>query len=105
MLVGLTGQCPNSLIHVGPSVWSCSLVLVKFLDQSVGHLVSAMKSVVSNTGFILLGYKIRSPEAHKLFWELCENVFLFEKVPHEDLHPEYAYEEAYIYVMMKKMTN
>ncbi|KAI3859293.1 hypothetical protein MKW98_007674 [Papaver atlanticum] len=78
---------------------------VVYIEESVGHLVSAMESLVSDTGFILLGYQIRSPEAHKLFWELCENVFVIEKVPHEDLHPEYAYEEADVYVMMKKMTN
>ncbi|KAI3847168.1 hypothetical protein MKW92_011461 [Papaver armeniacum] len=78
---------------------------VVYIEESVRHLVSAMESLVSDTGFILLGYQIRSPEAHKLFWELCENVFVIEKVPHEDLHPEYAYEEADVYVMKKKMTN
>ncbi|XP_026392110.1 protein-lysine methyltransferase METTL21D-like [Papaver somniferum] len=78
---------------------------VVYIEESVGHLVSAMESLVSDTGFILLGYQIRSPEAHKLFWELCENVFVIEKVPHEDLHPEYAYEEADVYVMKKKMAN
>ncbi|RZC46605.1 hypothetical protein C5167_039554 [Papaver somniferum] len=78
---------------------------VVYIEESVGHLVSAMESLVSDTGFVLLGYQIRSPEAHKLFWELCENVFVIEKVPHDDLHPEYAYEEADVYVMKKKMAN
>ncbi|XP_010245573.1 PREDICTED: protein-lysine methyltransferase METTL21D [Nelumbo nucifera] len=75
---------------------------VVYIEESVGPLVSAMEALVGNSGFVLLGYQLRSPEAHRLFWELCERVFTIEKVPHEDLHPEYAYEETDVYIMRKK---
>ncbi|KAE8716454.1 C2H2 and C2HC zinc fingers superfamily protein [Hibiscus syriacus] len=48
---------------------------------------------------------LRSPEADKLFWEMCENVFVIDKVPHQDLHPDYAYEETDVYVFRKKNSN
>ncbi|KAL5730526.1 hypothetical protein ACHQM5_003333 [Ranunculus cassubicifolius] len=75
---------------------------VVYIEETVGSLVSAMEKLVKDDGVVLLGYQLRSPEAHRLFWELCERVFVIEKVPHEDLHPEYAYEEADMYVMRKK---
>ncbi|KAL5573597.1 hypothetical protein UlMin_023194 [Ulmus minor] len=75
---------------------------VVYIEESVGSLVAAMDELVADDGVVLLGYQLRSPEAHKLFWEICEEVFEIEKVPHEDLHPEYAYEEADVYVLRKK---
>ncbi|XP_068660766.1 uncharacterized protein [Aristolochia californica] len=75
---------------------------VVYIEESVGHLVSAMETLVSATGVVLLGYQLRSPEAHRKFWELCEGAFVVEKVPHEDLHPEYAYEETDVYIMRRK---
>ncbi|KAI3989360.1 hypothetical protein MKX01_026943 [Papaver californicum] len=96
---------PNQINTLSPPFDFVIAADVVYIEESVEHLVSAMESLVSDTGFILLGYQIRSPEAHKLFWELCENVFVIHKVPHEDLHPEYAYEKADVYVMKKKMTN
>ena len=71
----------------------------------MGPLVSTMEALVADDGVVLLGYQVRSPEADKLFWELCEQVFDIEKVPHQDLHPEYAYEETDVYVLRKKKKN
>ncbi|PON97839.1 Lysine methyltransferase [Trema orientale] len=75
---------------------------VVYIEESVGPLISAMEALVAEDGVVLLGYQLRSPEAHKLFWEMSERVFEIEKVPHEDLHPEYAYEETDVYVFRKK---
>ncbi|KAJ4981910.1 hypothetical protein NE237_032747 [Protea cynaroides] len=75
---------------------------VVYIEESVPSLISAMESLVRDSGVILLGYQLRSPEAHRLFWELCERTFKIEKVPHEHLHPEYAYEETAVYIMRKK---
>ncbi|OVA11223.1 Nicotinamide N-methyltransferase-like [Macleaya cordata] len=93
---------PNQIKTLNPPFDFVIAADVVYIEESVGSLVSAMESLVADTGFVLLGYQLRSPEAHKLFWELCEKVFVIEKVPHEDLHPEYAYEEADVYVMTKK---
>ncbi|KAF6147541.1 hypothetical protein GIB67_037430 [Kingdonia uniflora] len=76
---------------------------VVYIEESVGSLVGAMEELVADDGVVLLGYQVRAKEAHEKFWELCEKVFLIEKVPHEDLHVEYAFEEADVYVMRKKM--
>ncbi|KAL4573171.1 hypothetical protein LXL04_019968 [Taraxacum kok-saghyz] len=67
---------------------------VVYIEESVGPLLAAMESMVSDTGVVLLGYQVRSPEAHLLFWEQCNRIFEVEKVPHDHLHPEYAYEET-----------
>lgn len=75
---------------------------VVYIEESVGLLVSAMEALLADNGVVLLGYQLRSPEAHKLFWELCEEVFVIDKVPHDHLHPEYAYEEADVYILRKK---
>ncbi|KAJ4878224.1 S-adenosyl-L-methionine-dependent methyltransferases superfamily protein [Raphanus sativus] len=75
---------------------------VVYIEESVGQLVAAMESLMKEDGAVLLGYQIRSPEADKLFWELCDAVFRIEKVPHEHLHAEYAYEEADVYIFRKK---
>lgn len=75
---------------------------VVYIEESVGPLIDAMAALLATDGVVLLGYQVRSPEAHKLFWEICETVFDIEKVPHQDLHPDYAYEEADVYVLRKK---
>ncbi|XP_004487193.1 uncharacterized protein [Cicer arietinum] len=75
---------------------------VVYIEESVPSFVSALETLLAQDGVVLLGYQIRSPEAHELFWELCGQVFDIEKVPHEDLHPEYAYEEADVYLLRKK---
>ncbi|KAE8670142.1 C2H2 and C2HC zinc fingers superfamily protein [Hibiscus syriacus] len=75
---------------------------VVYIEESVGHLVGAMEALVADDGAVLLGYQLRSPEADQLFWEMCENVFVIDKVPHQDLHPDYAYEETDVYVFRKK---
>ncbi|GFS30598.1 S-adenosyl-L-methionine-dependent methyltransferases superfamily protein [Actinidia rufa] len=74
---------------------------VVYIEESVGPLISAMEALVGDAGVVLLGYQIRSPEAHLLFWELCCRVFDVQKVPHEHLHPDYAYEEADVYMLRK----
>ncbi|CAN1844600.1 Protein N-lysine methyltransferase METTL21D [Linum perenne] len=75
---------------------------VVYIEDSAVQLIGAMESLVADDGVVLLGYQLRSPEAHKLFWEMSEEVFEIEKVPHEDLHPDYAYEETDVYVFRKK---
>ncbi|CAB4307846.1 unnamed protein product [Prunus armeniaca] len=75
---------------------------VVYIEETVGPLVSTMEALVKDDGVVLLGYQLRSPEAHQLFWEMCERVFVIEKVPHQDLHPDYAYEEADVFVLRKK---
>ncbi|KAL1199613.1 Calmodulin-lysine N-methyltransferase [Cardamine amara subsp. amara] len=75
---------------------------VVYIEESVGQLVTAMETLMAEDGAVLLGYQIRSPEADKLFWELCDVVFRIEKVPHEHLHPDYAYEETDVYIFRKK---
>src|SRR2546423_1261511 len=70
---------------------------VVYIEESVDHLVGAMLALVADDGVVLLGYQLRSPEADKKFWEVSREVFEIEKVPHEDLHPDYAYEEADVY--------
>lgn len=75
---------------------------VVYIEESTAQLVAVMEAMVAVDGVVLLGYQLRSPEAHKLFWELCEKVFVIEKVPHEHLHPEYGYEETDVYILKKK---
>lgn len=78
---------------------------VVYIEETVGHLVGAMEALVADDGVILLGYQLRSPEADKLFWEMCETAFAIEKVPHQDLHADYAYEEADVFIFRKKKKN
>lgn len=75
---------------------------VVYIRESVPSLVNAMETLVSDDGVVLLGYQVRSPEAHELFWELCDKAFDVEKVPHEHLHPDYAYEETDVFLLRKK---
>ncbi|CAH9089118.1 unnamed protein product [Cuscuta europaea] len=75
---------------------------VVYLEETVAPLISAVESLLKEDGVVLLGYQLRSPEAHKMFWELCPEVFDIQKVPHEHLHPEYAYEETDVYILRKK---
>ncbi|PKU62126.1 protein-lysine methyltransferase METTL21D [Dendrobium catenatum] len=75
---------------------------VVYMEDSAVQLVSAMDALVAPNGLVLLGYQLRSPEAHRVFWDRCSEVFpVIEKVPHEDLHPDYAYEEADVYIFRK----
>lgn len=76
---------------------------VVYIEESVGPLVGAMMQLMGDHGVALLGYQVRSPEADLLFWEMCERVFKVEKVPHEHLHPDYAYEEADVYILRTKL--
>lgn len=75
---------------------------VVYIEESAGPLVETMERLVAEDGVVLLGYQVRSPGAHLLFWEKCGEAFEIEKIPHEHLHPEYAYEEADVYVLRKK---
>lgn len=75
---------------------------VVYLEETVAPLIRAMERLVADDGVVLLGYQLRSPEAHELFWGMCGDVFEVEKIPHEHLHSEYAYEEADVYIFRKK---
>lgn len=76
---------------------------VVYMEDSALWLVDALDALVGDSGVVLLGYQLRSPEAHALFWEKVAKVFkVIEKVKKEDLHPEYAYEEADVYIMRKR---
>ncbi|KAA8524313.1 hypothetical protein F0562_010736 [Nyssa sinensis] len=94
---------PDQIKALGPPFDLVIATDVVYIEESVGPLLSAMAALVADTGVVLLGYQLRSPEAHRLFWELCGDVFNVEKVPHEHLHPEYAYEETDVYIMRKKL--
>uniref|UniRef100_A0A2P2M066 Uncharacterized protein MANES_12G086100 n=1 Tax=Rhizophora mucronata TaxID=61149 RepID=A0A2P2M066_RHIMU len=78
---------------------------VVYIEDSARQLVGAMEALVADDGVVLLGYQLRSPEAHKLFWEMVGEAFEVEKVPHEHLHPDYAYEETDVYIFRKKKKN
>ncbi|KAK7272395.1 hypothetical protein RJT34_28961 [Clitoria ternatea] len=93
---------PSQIASLNPPFDLVIATDVVYIEESVPSLVSAMETLVSDDGVVLLGYQIRSPEAHKLFWELCDQVFDVEKVPHEHLHPDYAYEETDVYLLRKK---
>lgn len=75
---------------------------VVYIEETVAPLLSTMEALLKDDGVVLLGYQLRSPEADKLFWELCDKAFDIEKVPHQDLHPEYAYEETDVFFLRKK---
>lgn len=75
---------------------------VVYMEDSAAQLVSAMDALVAPNGAVLLGYQLRSPEAHWVFWDRCSEVFpIIEKVPHEDLHPDYSYEETDVFILRK----
>lgn len=93
---------PDQIKALGPPFDLVIATDVVYIEETVRPLVAAMEALVGEGGAVLLGYQIRSPEAHRLFWEICGGVFDVEKVPHEHLHPEYAYEETDVYIMRKK---
>ena len=52
---------------------------------------------------VLLGYQIRSPEAHQAFWNAVPSAFpVIEKVSLERLDPEYAFEESDVFVLRRR---
>ncbi|EPS73943.1 hypothetical protein M569_00813 [Genlisea aurea] len=75
---------------------------VVYIEKAVAPLIRAMEGLLADDGVVLLGYQLRSPEAHELFWEMCEEFFQIQKIPHDHLHPEYAYEESDVYLLRKK---
>ncbi|XP_008645912.1 protein N-lysine methyltransferase METTL21A [Zea mays] len=49
---------------------------VVYVQESVPHLIAAMDALAdAERGVVLLGYQIRSPEAHQVFWETVPAVF------------------------------
>ncbi|XP_059450386.1 uncharacterized protein LOC132181266 [Corylus avellana] len=93
---------PDQIKSLNPPFHYVIATDVVYIEETVVPLVSTMESLMADDGVVLLGYQLRSAEADKLFWELCQTVFDIEKVPHQDLHPDYAYEEADVYVLRKK---
>ncbi|KAG0458125.1 hypothetical protein HPP92_023282 [Vanilla planifolia] len=76
---------------------------VVYMEDSASQLVFALDALVAPHGAVLLGYQLRSPEADRVFWDRCAETFpVIEKVPHEHLHPDYAFEEADVYVLRKR---
>ncbi|KAF3776832.1 Protein-lysine methyltransferase [Nymphaea thermarum] len=75
---------------------------VVYLEETVEPLLSAMDALAGPATLILLGYQLRSPEAHQKFWELCPTLFSVDEVPHEHLHLDYAYEETDVYILRKR---
>ncbi|KAE8775654.1 protein N-lysine methyltransferase METTL21A [Hordeum vulgare] len=69
---------------------------VVYVQEPVPHLVTAMDALAdAERSVVLLGYQIRSPEAHQAFWDAVPAAFpVIEKVPREHLDPEYAFEES-----------
>ncbi|KAG5551980.1 hypothetical protein RHGRI_010161 [Rhododendron griersonianum] len=93
---------PNQIEALNPPFNLVIATDVIYIEETVGPLVSAMEALVGDRGAVLLRYQIRSPEAHRLFWEICGGVFDVEKVPWEHLHPEYVYEEADVFVFFER---
>ncbi|KAI5068164.1 hypothetical protein GOP47_0016509 [Adiantum capillus-veneris] len=75
---------------------------VIYLENIVEPLLSTFCALAGPSSVILLGYQLRSPEADELFWRLCPDLFHVEKVPREDLHPDYAFAEADVFILRKK---
>ncbi|XP_044957532.1 uncharacterized protein LOC123408502 [Hordeum vulgare subsp. vulgare] len=77
---------------------------VVYVQESVPHLVAAMDALAdAERCVVLLGYQIRSPEAHQAFWDAVSAAFpVIEKVPREHLDPEYALEESDVFVLRRR---
>jgi len=77
---------------------------VIYVQESVPHLIAAMDALAdAERGVVLLGYQIRSPEAHQAFWDSVPAAFpVIEKVAREHLDPEYAYEESDVYILRRR---
>ncbi|XP_024543365.1 protein N-lysine methyltransferase METTL21A [Selaginella moellendorffii] len=75
---------------------------VVYIENGVEPLLQTMGDVSGPDSLILLGYQVRSPEAHELFWRLCPERFAVDKVDRSQLHPDYAFEEADVYILKKK---
>uniref|UniRef100_A0A3Q7I8T8 Uncharacterized protein n=1 Tax=Solanum lycopersicum TaxID=4081 RepID=A0A3Q7I8T8_SOLLC len=108
----------NGSMHVGTSVWPCSLVLVKFGERCLNFhnkglfLLGLNNVVITDIAPVMPQDQIKSlgPPFDVVIAALVgENgvvllgyQFDVEKVPHEHLHPEYAYEETDVYIFRKK---
>ncbi|MCO5606977.1 hypothetical protein L7F22_061168 [Adiantum nelumboides] len=75
---------------------------VVYLENIVEPLISTFCALAGPSSVILLGYQVRSLEADELFWRLCPELFHVDKVPREDLHPDYAFTEADVFILRKK---
>ena len=76
---------------------------VVYLENIVEPLLSTFCALAGPSSFILLGYQIRSPEAHELFWRLCPDLFHVEKLPDEIFYLDYAFHDVAIFILRKKM--
>ncbi|XP_020105502.1 uncharacterized protein LOC109722048 [Ananas comosus] len=78
---------------------------VVYLADSAPHLVAAIDALLAPRGLLLLAYQLRSPDAHRAFWDLCARAFpVVVKVPRDHLHPDYAFDEADVYLMQRQQT-
>ncbi|KAJ1264081.1 hypothetical protein BS78_09G235400 [Paspalum vaginatum] len=77
---------------------------VVYVQESVPHLIAAMDALAdAERGVVLLGYQIRSPEAHQVFWDSVTAAFpVIEKVARVHLDPHYAYEESDVYILRRR---
>ncbi|XP_044955222.1 uncharacterized protein LOC123405692 [Hordeum vulgare subsp. vulgare] len=77
---------------------------VVYVQESVPHLVATMDALAdAEHGVVLLGYQIRSPEAHQAFSDAVPAAFpVIEKVPREHLDQEYAFEESDVFVLRRR---
>jgi protein N-lysine methyltransferase METTL21D len=77
-LAQLHWNCPA---HLAKLATPCRFDLVVaadvvYVQESVPHLIAAMDALAdAERGVVLLGYPIRSPEAHQVFWETVPAVF------------------------------
>ncbi|XP_072968730.1 uncharacterized protein [Typha angustifolia] len=94
---------PSQIRSVNPPFDIVVAADVVYMEDSAAQLVDAMDALLAPDGVVLLGYQLRSPEAHQVFWEMCRRVFrVIEKVPKEDLDPEYAYEETDVFLLRRQ---
>ncbi|KAL1343809.1 hypothetical protein AAHE18_08G004200 [Arachis hypogaea] len=61
-----------------------------------------MEALVYEDSVVFLRYQVRSPEGHKKFCEMCDEVFDIEMAPRDHLHPEYVYEETGVFLLRKE---
>ncbi|KAI5012318.1 hypothetical protein ZWY2020_024452 [Hordeum vulgare] len=73
-------------------------------DVKPSHFVTAMDALANaERSVVLLGYQIRSPEAHQAFWNAVPSAFsVIEKVSLEHLDPQYTFEESDVFVLHRR---
>lgn len=78
---------------------------VVYLEDTVKPLLATMSALAGPETVVVLGYQMRSPEAHELFWRCCPDQFSVTQVPRDELHPDYAFPENSVYILKKRLSH